>query len=70
MTTTFSITGMSCQHCIQAVRRALAAVPGVTVVDVSLGTATVTIDTDDGMTMIDRALSGAGYQRRPDEHAS
>lgn len=35
-TTVLTITGMTCGHCVQAVRNALAAVPGVSAVQVSL----------------------------------
>ena len=40
------IEGMSCEHCVAAVRKALQAVPGVTGVEVDLpsGKATVTMD--------------------------
>ena len=38
------ISGMSCGHCVQAVRRALESVPGVSVDDVKIGTADVTFD--------------------------
>ena len=35
METTIQINGMSCGHCVSAVRKALTAVPGVTVGDVT-----------------------------------
>lgn len=38
------ISGMSCGHCVKAVRRALEAVPGVSVNDVTIGAADVTFD--------------------------
>ena len=38
------ISGMSCGHCVQAVRRALESVPGVSVNDVGIGMADVTFD--------------------------
>ena len=38
------IRGMSCGHCVQAVRRALESVPGVSVNDVTIGAADVTFD--------------------------
>ena len=38
------ISGMSCGHCVQAVRRALESVPGVSVNDVRIATADVTFD--------------------------
>lgn len=39
-----SITGMSCGHCVNAVRRTLTALPGVEVTQVALGSATVQYD--------------------------
>ena len=41
MKTEFEIEGMSCEHCVQAVKRAIAAVPGVTDVSVEVGKAVV-----------------------------
>jgi len=45
-TTTLSIDGLSCGHCVQAVTKALSAVPGVTVRSVAVGAAE--IETKDG----------------------
>lgn len=39
-----TITGMSCGHCVQAVHRALNAIPGVNVERVELGSAVVSYD--------------------------
>lgn len=41
---TMDISGMTCGHCVAAVRRALDAVSGVTVDTVAIGSATVTFD--------------------------
>lgn len=38
---TLAIDGMSCGHCVQAVNKALAAVPGVTVRSVAVGSAVI-----------------------------
>lgn len=40
-TETLSIAGMSCAHCVRAVRSALESVPGLTVDDVRVGEAQV-----------------------------
>jgi copper chaperone CopZ len=40
----FEIDGMSCGHCVAAVRRALEQLPGVTVEHVEIGSATVSLD--------------------------
>lgn len=38
---TLTIEGMSCEHCVRAVKGALEAVPGVAVETVEIGTATI-----------------------------
>ena len=38
------VSGMSCDHCVRAVREALDSVPGVNVEQVEVGTATVSFD--------------------------
>jgi copper chaperone CopZ len=46
-TQTFSVTGMTCGHCVHAVTSELKEIPGVTDVAVELvagGTSTVTVD--------------------------
>lgn len=45
-TTTLTIDGMTCGHCVQAVTKVLAAVPGVKVKSVAVGSAV--IETADG----------------------
>lgn len=59
---TIHIEGMSCTHCLAAVRRALEATPGVAVQSVQMGRATVTADsTDVSADAIGAAVSAAGY---------
>lgn len=59
--TTLTIDGMTCGHCVQAVTKALSAVPGVTVKSVAVGSAV--IETADGWTTgkAVAALDEAGY---------
>ena len=38
------IDGMSCQHCVMAVKKSLEALDGVTEADVEIGSASVTFD--------------------------
>jgi len=57
------VAGMSCDHCVKAVRDALASVPGVTVHDVQVGSATVSLD-EKASTVGDLvdAVYNAGYE--------
>lgn len=62
MDTTISISGMSCGHCVAAVRKALATVPGVVTKDVTIGAAVIDTGADDGaLAAVDAALEQAGY---------
>jgi len=59
------IEGMSCQHCVMAVKKALGGVPGVVQSDVQIGSATVQYD--DAKTKqkdIEAAIEKAGYKVR------
>jgi copper chaperone len=57
------VTGMSCGHCVGAVREALAAVPGVKVDNVSIGSASVSFDeTKTTVGDLVDAVSEAGYE--------
>jgi copper chaperone len=61
-----TIGGMSCQHCVRAVREALESVPGVTVSRVDIGSAEVTFDpTQSSAAAIAEAVTDAGYDARP-----
>lgn len=59
---TIAIEGMSCGHCVGAVKRALESVKGVQVEQVSIGRATVSLDpattTDAQLT---EAIEDEGY---------
>jgi len=59
------IDGMSCDHCVASVKRALAAVPGVSNTDVRIGAATLTVDPEQATigALID-AVQDAGYEAR------
>jgi copper chaperone len=53
---------MSCGHCVQAVRRALEAVPGVSVDEVAIGTAVVEFDASaTDAARIQQAVEDEGY---------
>jgi copper chaperone len=60
---TMRIDGMSCGHCVNAVRGALAELPGVEVEDVAIGSATVSYDParTDAAKLVE-AVRDAGYE--------
>ncbi len=59
------IEGMSCDHCVATVRRALTGVPGVSVADVSIGAATLTMDPAEvTVGLLIDAVQDAGYEAR------
>lgn len=45
-TTVLHVSGMSCNHCVSAVKKAASALKGVTAVDVDLAAGTATIQHD------------------------
>ena len=57
------VTGMSCGHCVGAVRQALSAVPGVKVEDVRIGSASVSFDeSKTSVGQLVDAVADAGYE--------
>lgn len=65
MNTEINVTGMSCQHCVGAVTRALEAVPGVTAVEVDLDTGLARVQGEADPAALVRAISEAGYGAEP-----
>ena len=64
-TTTLSITGMSCDHCVEAVRKNLSAL-GVTVHEVTVGKAVIESNPDDvTMSQLTAAVEEAGFTLNP-----
>lgn len=60
---TLHIEGMSCGHCLNAVNRALSAVPGVQVDELRIGRADVRYDeSTTGPSDLEAAVTGAGYR--------
>jgi copper chaperone len=45
-TTTYTVTGMTCAHCVAAVTEEVGAVPGVTGVQVDLATGALTVTSE------------------------
>lgn len=62
-TETLHIEGMTCNHCVMAVRRQLAGIEHLEVDDVTVGTAIVTYDESQvPATAIDAAVTAAGFR--------
>ena len=60
--TTIGISGMSCGHCVAAVKRALDGIEGVEVREVKVGSATVDYDPQaTSAERIARAIEDEGY---------
>ncbi len=62
MTTTVSICGMTCVHCVRAVFTSLAGVEGIDRADVSIGRAVIEHDGTVTSDRIREAISVAGYE--------
>lgn len=64
-TVQLQIDGMSCGHCVHAIRTALSELAGVQAAEVKIGAATVQIDESlVGMTQLLEAVADAGYDAR------
>jgi copper ion binding protein len=63
-TATYTVTGMTCGHCVSSVTEEVEQIPGVTAVDVDLetGRVTVTSDTPVDDAKVKDAVEEAGYQ--------
>ena len=61
-TTTASISGMTCAHCVRAVFTSLAGVPGIERADVSIGQAVIEHDGSVTSEQIRDAVAVAGYE--------
>ncbi len=63
-TATYTVTGMTCGHCVSAVTEEVTQVPGVTAVDVDLasGLLTVTSDAPVDDDAVRAAVDEAGYE--------
>jgi len=56
------IVGMTCDHCVRAVKNRLAATPGVTVNEVKVGAADIRLDdAKASMADVEDAISDEGY---------
>ncbi|WP_433226142.1 heavy-metal-associated domain-containing protein [Microtetraspora malaysiensis] len=63
-TTTYTVTGMTCGHCVSSVKEEVGEVAGVTGVEVDLATGLVTVDSEGSVdaAAIAAAVEEAGYE--------
>ena len=63
-TSTYTVVGMTCGHCVNSVTEEVTQVPGVTAVEVDLATGGLTVnsDTDVDDAAVRAAVEEAGYQ--------
>ena len=60
---TYSVSGMTCAHCVLSVREEVAEIPGVTAVDVDLASGRLTVTGDNVRDeAIRAAVAEAGYE--------
>jgi copper chaperone CopZ len=62
-TSTYTVVGMTCGHCVNSVTEEVSQVPGVTDVDVDLATGGLTVTSDTGIdnAAVRAAVEEAGY---------
>jgi len=62
-TSTYTVSGMTCGHCVNAVSGEIGALPGVTSVDVDLATGLVTVTSEQPLdaAAVRAAVDEAGY---------
>ncbi|MCG5220083.1 cation transporter [Streptosporangium soli] len=62
--TTYTVTGMTCGHCVSSVKEEVGEVPGVTGVEVDLATGLLTVDSESlvDAEKIVAAVEEAGYK--------
>jgi copper ion binding protein len=63
VTSTYTVVGMTCAHCVAAVTEEVGQVPGVTAVDVDLATGGLTVTSDAPVDddAVAAAVDEAGY---------
>jgi copper ion binding protein len=64
VTTTYTVSGMTCGHCVQAVTTEITALSGVQDVQVDLASGAVTVTSDRALAVDDvrAAVDEAGYE--------
>ncbi|MGI8867283.1 MAG: heavy-metal-associated domain-containing protein [Mycobacteriales bacterium] len=67
ITTTYTVTGMTCEHCVNAVSTEIGTLTGVSDVQVDLPTGAVTVTSGDPLSreQVAAAVEDAGYELTP-----
>ena len=60
-TATYTVTGMTCGHCVSSVTEEVSALPGVTDVQVDLASGRLDVTGDVGADQVREAVEEAGY---------
>lgn len=63
-TSTYTVAGMTCGHCVSSVREEVSGIPGVTAVEVDLGSGKLDVTAESPVSddAIRAAVKEAGYQ--------
>lgn len=63
VTQSFTVTGMTCGHCVMSVKEEVSGVAGVTEVEVTLETGELKVSSDAGIdaALVSAAVADAGY---------
>lgn len=63
-TATYTVTGMTCEHCVASVTEEISEIDGVTGVDVDLESGRVEVTSTDELdrSQVEAAVTEAGYQ--------
>ncbi|MFE6507502.1 heavy-metal-associated domain-containing protein [Nocardioides sp. NPDC057767] len=62
--TTYTVSGMTCGHCVSSVKEEVTQIAGVSSVDIDLATGQVTVTSENELdpAQVQRAVEEAGYQ--------
>ena len=63
-TTTYAVTGMTCDHCVRSVKGEIEQLSGVSAVDIELATGDVTVTSEGDLdeAQVRAAVEEAGYE--------
>ncbi len=64
-TVRYTVPGISCQHCVNAITSSVGAVPGVSGIDISIDDKTVTVSGEAVPGDVVAAIEEAGYEIDP-----